>query len=484
MAIKAPGAPEQLDARAPQREINPPPPRSSRKILGWLFLLLVLGLGYAGFRYYKASQQKQQAETTAQATRAAGRPVPVATVPARSGDMPLYIRGLGNVTPFNTVTVRSRVDGQLQAIHFTEGQNVTKGQLLAEIDPRPFQVQLDQAKGQLARDQAQLNDAKVNLSRYETLWRDQVIAKQQLDTQRASVSQFEGVIEADQANINNANLNISYSRITAPLSGRIGLRLIDVGNMIHANDPNGLVVISQLQPITVMFTIPADNLQPVLTKLRQGVQLHVDAYDRDDVNKIASGTLLTVDNQIDPTTGTSRLKAVFNNNDGALFPNQFVNCRLLLDVKHNAILVPAAAIQRGPQGTYVYVVTPNNTASVRQVTPGITEGNTASIDEGLKTGELVVIDGQDKLQEGTKVDARQGSGRPSGGRRQGGGQGTGSDNPATPHLFPPGAGRPGPGSATPQITPQATPPNPGMQQNPGPQNPGNDRGLGRRRRGA
>jgi multidrug efflux system membrane fusion protein len=233
-----------------------------------------------------------------------------------------------------------------------------------------------------------------------------------------------------------------------------------------------------------MFTIPADNLQPVLTKLRQGVQLHVDAYDRDDVNKIASGTLLTVDNQIDPTTGTSRLKAVFNNNDGALFPNQFVNCRLLLDVKHNAILVPAAAIQRGPQGTYVYVVTPNNTATVRQVTPGITEGNTVSIDEGLKAGELVVIDGQDKLQEGTKVDARQGSGRPSGGRRQGGGQGTGSANPATPHLFSPGAGRPGPGSATPQVTPQATPPNPGMQQNPGPQNPGNDRGPGRRRRGA
>jgi RND family efflux transporter, MFP subunit len=321
-------------------------------------------LAYGGFRYYQTGQQKQKAAATAQAARSAPRSVPVVTVAAKSVDMPVYLHGLGSVSPFNSVSVKSRVDGQLIAIHFTEGQLVTKGALLAEIDPRPFQVQLQQAEGQLARDTAQLNDAKVNLSRYEALWNEKVIARQQLDTQRASVGQFEGVIQSDQAAISNARLQLTYAKITAPLSGRIGLRLIDVGNMIHANDPNGLVMISQLQPISVLFTIPADSLPPVLSKLRAGVHLRVDAYDRDDKNKIATGSLLTVDNQIDPTTGTSRLKAVFPNTDSVLFPNQFVNCRLLLDNKHGAVAVPAAAVLRGPQGTYVYLVK-GNVATIR-----------------------------------------------------------------------------------------------------------------------
>jgi multidrug efflux system membrane fusion protein len=398
--------------------------RRARRSFAWLWLLILGGLGYGGFRYYQNVQQQKQAAATAQTARSAPRSVPIVATPARLADMPVYLHGLGSVSPFNSVNVKSRVDGQLIAIHFTEGQLVTKGMLLAEIDPRPFEVQLQQAEGQLARDMAQLSDAKVNLARYEALWNEKVIARQQLDTQRASVGQFEGVIQSDQAAVNNARLQLSYAKITAPISGRVGLRLIDVGNIIRASDPNGLVMISQLQPIAVLFTIPADNLPPVLKKLNAGVHLRVDGYDRDDKNKIATGSLLTVDNQIDPTTGTSRLKAIFTNTDSVLFPNQFVNCRLLLDIKHNAVVVPAAAIQRGPQGSYVYIVKEGNVAAIRPVTVGLTEGNDVTIDAGLKAGEMVVIDGQDKLQDGSKVDVRtpgQGPGNGRGSRRQQGG---------------------------------------------------------------
>jgi multidrug efflux system membrane fusion protein len=285
---------------------------------------------------------------------------------------------------------------------------VKAGDLLAEIDPRPYQVQLQQAQGQLARDQAQLKDAQVNLARDQALWQAQVIAKQQLDTQAAQVGQFEGTIKADEATIANAQLNLSFTKVTAPISGRVGLRLIDVGNIVHASDPNGMAVISQLEPISVLFSIPADNLQPVLQKLRAHAKLTVDAYDRDDKTKIASGTVLTVDSQIDPTTGTARIKSIFDNKAGELFPNQFVNCHLLLDVRHGVVIVPSAAIQRGPQGNYVYLVKPDKTVTIRVVTPGITEGENIAIEQGLKAGDMVVTDGQDKLQEGTKVDVRTG----------------------------------------------------------------------------
>ncbi len=405
-----PRARQLLERSEPQ---TPPAPRQPpkttpkpRRGVAWLLLLAVAAAAYAGFRYYRTAQGKKQAAAAALAARAAARAVPVAAVPARAGDMPVYLRGLGNVTAFNSVTVRTRVDGQLMSVDFQEGQHVNKGDLLAEIDPRPFQVQLEQAEGQLARDQAQLHDAQVNLARYQTLWQEGVIPKQQLDTQAATVGQFEGAIKADQGAVDSAKLNLTYAKITAPISGRIGLRLVDAGNVVHSTDQNGLAIIDQMQPISVIFTIPADSLPPVLSKLRAGQHPRVDAYDREDRVKIASGSLLTVDNQIDPTTGTSRLKAIFDNADGALFPNQFVNCRLLIDVKHGAVIVPAAAIQHGPQGAYVYVIKPDRAADLRPVAVGITEGSETSIEKGVRAGELVVTDGQDKLQAGTKVEIR------------------------------------------------------------------------------
>jgi len=382
----------------------PDPPEPHRTHLGWLWLLLVAALAFGAFRYWQEKKSKAEAAAAAQANRAAHRAVPVVAVPARVGDVPVYLRGLGTVTAFNTVTVKSRVDGQLIAVHFQEGNYVKKDELLAEIDPRPFQVQLEQAQGQMARDQAQLNDAKVNLARYQALWDAKVIAKQQLDTQAASVGQFEGSIKADQSSIDNAKLQLTYARITSPINGRVGLRLVDIGNMVHASDANGLAVIAQIEPIAVLFTIPADSLPPVLKKLRAGAKLTVDAYDREDRVKLATGSLLTVDNQIDPTTGTSRLKAVFDNPNDALFPNQFVNCRLLLDTRHKVVIVPAPAIQRGPSGSFVYVVGTDKKAVMRPVTVGVTEGNDVEVSTNVAAGDQVVIDGQDKLQEGSLVD--------------------------------------------------------------------------------
>ncbi len=414
MATKLPAIPEPTEAPPAFKERSRKPRRRS---FTWLWLIVLAGLGYGAWRYQQASQQKQQAATAAQAAKLSQRPISVVAAPVKVGDVPILLRGLGTVTAFNTVAVKSRVDGQLTAIYFTEGQYVKKGDLLAQIDPRPYQVQLEQAQGQLARDQAQLNDAKANLARYQALWNEKVIAKQQLDTQQAQVGQFEGSIEADQANVDSAKLQLSYARITAPISGRAGLRLVDAGNIVHASDANGIVSIAQMQPIAVLFTIPADNLPSVLDKLRAGAHLRVDAYDRDDRTKIATGTLLTVDNQIDPTTGTSRLKAEFDNRDGALFPNQFVNCRLLLDVKHNAVLVPAPAIQRGPQGTFVYVVKADKTAGVRPVTLGSAEGDNISVDKGLQAGETVIVEGQDKLQDSSKVDVRMADQAPTRRRR-------------------------------------------------------------------
>src|SRR6202521_5216295 len=380
----------------------------------WWLWVLVVGVIAVGVWYYRNSRNASQAAATTAAPGAAskgkggsgagGLVVPVVVSTAQRGDLPVYFNGLGTVTAFNTVTVRSRVDGQLVSVAFKEGQFVHQGDLLAQIDPRPFQVQLEQALGQLAKDQAQRKDAEVNFERYKLLFKEGVIPQQQLDTQGALVGQVDGALTSDQSQIDNAKLQLTYSRITAPISGRIGLRLVDVGNIVHASDTNGLLVITQLQPIAVIFSLPQDQLPQVATKLPKGEQLVVEAYDRDDTSKIESGKLLTIDNQIDTSTGTYKLKAVFNNDRNLLFPNQFVNVHLLADVKKNLVIVPASAIQRGPQGTYVYVVQSGNTAKIQTVTIALTTANTVGLSAGLNAGDVVVVDGQDKLQDGSQVN--------------------------------------------------------------------------------
>jgi membrane fusion protein, multidrug efflux system len=379
------------------------------KSRAWLWILLLAALA-AGVWYYRSRSTSQAQDTSAPAAK--GRSgsgqgtfvVPVVVAPAQRGDLPVYFNGLGTVTAFNTVTVHSRVDGQLISVAFTEGQFVHEGDLLAEIDPRPFQVQLEQAQGQLAKDQAQRTDAQVNYERFKLLFKEGVIPQQQLDTQAALVGQFDGAIRSDQGQIDNAKLQLTYSRITAPISGRIGLRLVDVGNIVHATDANGLLVITQLQPISVIFSLPQDQLPQVVAKLRAGAPLPVEAYDRDDIAKIAIGKLATIDNQIDLTTGTYKLKSIFNNENNILFPNQFVNVHLLVDTKHNLTIIPTAAIQRGPQGTYVYSVANGNIAKIHVVTIVQVTGNNVGLSTGVNPGEFVVIDGQDKLQDGSKVN--------------------------------------------------------------------------------
>jgi membrane fusion protein, multidrug efflux system len=334
--------------------------------------------------------------------------IPVAVAKAEIRDLPILLSGLGSVEAYNTVAVKSRLDGQLVKVNFREGQEVKQGDLLAEIDPRPYEVQLSQAQATLFKDQAALKDARLNLERFQQLYKDGVISKQQFDTQGSLEAQLDGAVRADQAQVDTVKLNLAYTRITAPVNGRVGLRQIDVGNMVHASDPNGLLVITQLQPISVIFSLPQDNLQAVSQHMRGG-KLSVDAYSRDDQTKLATGSLTTIDNQIDTTTGTGKLKAVFDNRDRSLWPNQFVNVHLLLEVKKNNTVVPSAAIQRGPQGTYVFVVKPDNTAEMRNVTVSISQGNLTAITQGLKPNENVVTDGQDKLQPGTKVEIRGGA---------------------------------------------------------------------------
>jgi multidrug efflux system membrane fusion protein len=396
------------DARAGARTAA-----GATKSYWWVWLLIAIGIA-AGVWYFRGRSSSQAADPSAATTPGKGNggrggagmggfTVPVVVASAVRGDLPVYFNGLGTVTAFNTVTIRSRVDGQLVNVAFKEGQFVHQGDLLAEIDPRPFQVQLEQAQGQLARDQAQRKDAEVNLGRYQELFKEGVIPQQQLDTQAALVGQFDGAIKSDQSQIDNAKLQLVYSRITAPISGRIGLRLVDMGNIVHATDTSGLLVITQLQPIAVLFSLPQDQLPAVNSKLRAGVQLSVEAFDRDDTAKIASGKLLTIDNQIDLTTGTYKLKSIFNNEDNTLFPNQFVNIHLLVDTKHNLTIVPAPAIQRGPQGTYVYAVGSDNTVKIHNVTIAQTTGNSVGLSAGINEGDVVVIDGQDKLQDGSKV---------------------------------------------------------------------------------
>lgn len=352
--------------------------------------------------------------------------MPVMAAAARSGDIDVVINALGTVTALNTATVKARVDGQLVRINFKDGQLVKTGDVLAEIDPRPFQVQLDQANGQLVRDQALLDNARIDYERYAGLLAKDSIAKQQVDAQQSLVHQDEGIVLTDRAQVDNAKLQLGFTRITAPITGRLGLRQIDVGNMIHGADTTGLVVITQTQPIYVIFAIPADSISAILTRLNARESLTVEAFDRDGKNKLATGKLLTADNQIDATTGTVKFKAEFSNSDNKLFPNQFVNAALRVETRHDAILVPVAAIQRGTPGTFVYVIGTDQSVTIRPVTLGPTYADTVAIESGLKTGEQVVIDGADKLREGAKVEVSSPADRTKGAAAHKGNNGSGA----------------------------------------------------------
>lgn len=337
----------------------------------------------------------------------AGQPIQVTVASAKQQDLPIYLTGLGSIAAYYTVSVRTRVDGQLVDVRFKEGQFVKKGELLAVIDPRPFEVALEQAQAQLFKDQASLRDAKLNYQRYKDLLQNSgAMSQQQVDTQQATVDQLDGAVRNDQASVDSAKLNLTYCHITAPVEGRIGLRLVDPGNIVHAADTNPMLVITQLQPITALFTLPEDQLPDVAQHMSKG-PLKVDAYSRDDSTKLASGKLLTIDNQIDQTTGTGRLKAVFDNKDNELWPNQFVNIHLLLQTKKNVTVVPSVAVQRGPQGNYVYVMKADKTVEVRPVNVAITQGNLSQIASGLQPNDVVVTDGQDKLQQGSRVEPHQ-----------------------------------------------------------------------------
>jgi multidrug efflux system membrane fusion protein len=370
----------------------------------WLAVVVLIGAGYGIWRYERAPAGASSA--TGRKGGAGPAAIPVVAATARKGDIDVYYTGLGSVTPILTETVKSRVDGQLMSVAYKEGDLVHKGDILAEIDPRPYQVQLTLAQGQLARDQAQLENAKIDLARNQALSAKGLIPQQTLATQESLVAQDTGIVKTDQGQVDSANLNISYCHIRAMITGRVGLRLVDPGNMVHASDANGLVVITQMQPISALFTISEDELQVVLKKMRAGDKLTVDAFDRDNKTKLATGTLSSLDNEIDSATGTLRLRATFENEAGTLFPNQFINVRLLVEAKHGVTLVSTAAIQRNVQATYVFLVKPDKPVTTRPVTVGATEGDDSEITSGLNAGDVVVLTGIDKLQEGSKVDAQ------------------------------------------------------------------------------
>jgi membrane fusion protein, multidrug efflux system len=367
----------------------------------WLTIVAILLL-VAGIVWW--TRQAGTPEETA--GRRTGAPMSVVAETVGKGDIGINLNGLGTVTSLATVTIRSQISGYLTRIVFKEGDEVKKGDLIAEIDSRPFEAALAQAKGQLARDEAMLKGAQVDLARYQNLAKQNAVPHQQLDTQVALVAQDEGTVEADRATVQAAEVNLRYCHILSPLDGRVGLRQVDQGNYVTPGDATGIVVITQLQPISVLFTLPEDELQAIAKRLRDGAVLPTAAYDRSSTNKLASGALQTFDSQIDPTTGTIKLRAQFSNEARTLYPNQFVNVRLLLDTHNDVTTISTAGIQRGVPGTFVYLVNGDSTVSVRPVKLGVTDGNRVEVQSGLSPGDRIVIDGADKLREGAKVVIR------------------------------------------------------------------------------
>ncbi len=399
-----PGSIPETPKSAP--EPAPPPAKPTPRRKWWIYALVVVLALLAFFFFRGHGSSAPPAGKSAKGGRGgAGAATPVVAVQAVKGNIGVYVTGLGAITPIYTVTVKSRVDGQLMKVLFKEGDLVQQGDALVEIDPRPYEAVVIQTTGQLARDQALLANARVDVTRYTTLVAQDAVPEQQLATQRALVAQYEGTVTNDQGLLDAAKLNVTYCHITAPITGIVGLRLVDPGNIVHAADSTGMLVITQIQPISVIFPIGEDQLPPVLQKIRSGAKLTVDAWDREDKNKIATGTLATLDNQIDQTTGTLKLRAIFPNDNRELFPNQFVNAHLLQQEKTGVTLLESAAIQRNTNNTYVYLIKPDSTVTVRNVTLGTTAGDQSEITSGLMPGDKVVMTGVDKLQEGSKVIA-------------------------------------------------------------------------------
>lgn len=395
----------------------------------WVWIILLLLIGLVGFRMYQNKQSAAQAAK--QKAALSQRGVPITTTTATKGPIGIYINALGTVTPVYTATITSRVDGQINSVNYREGQMVHKGDLLLQIDPRPYQAALTQAEGTLAHDEALLAEGRIDLNRYQEAFNRNAIAKQQLDDQVQTVKQVEGSVKNDQGTVAAATTNVDYTTIRAPIEGRVGLRLLDPGNIVTSGSTTPLVVVAQLQPITVIFSVAEDYLPQIQKQMKAGHKMSVDALDRDQLTKLSSGSLLTLDNQIDTSTGTVKLKAIFQNGDLTLFPNQFVNARLLVDTQQDATLVPAAAIQRNAQNAYVYLIKPDQTAAVQNVTVGTTDGNTAAV-QGIQPGDVIAMTGFDKLQDGAKVTVRNANG-----------SGAGSGSESGSGQNPPGASRTG-----------------------------------------
>lgn len=424
--------------------------------LWWLWLMLAIIIVVGAGTWLTIAHVRNAIATAAAGKRTPG-PIPVVVATARRGNLDIYLNGLGTVTPLATVTLHTRVDGEIMKLYYKEGESVKAGAPLAEIDPRPYHAQLTQAQGQLMKDQANLKNAQADLVRYQKLFKQSLsVTEQQVMTQQALVDQDAGVVKTDEGQVEAAQLNLTYCHVTSPLDGRIGLRLVDEGNIVHASDTGGLLVITQLQPITVVFTLAQDYISRVVTRMSNGKPIEIDAWDSEMTRQLAAGTLLAIDNQVDTSTGTFRLKGQFSNSDGRLFPNEFVNARLLVDTARNVVLVPTQAIQTGPDSFYVYVMLPNETVDLRTVKRGATEGDLTIITEGLEAGEKVVTDGIDKLQKGASVSPKteKGTTRPAGASTRPANAATYSTVPTTTQPAGPAARpAPGPGVANPPGAP-------------------------------